>query len=84
MVGSRHCAHHPSPVGAVLTGDHDGSALEPGRQIPVPATAWYHNTAPTFAAYLALVCRHLWRARYAVTSGVEPEFVPFPLEAFEL
>jgi transposase len=55
---------------------------EPG-QIPVPMTAWYHKAEPTFADCLALVCQHLWRARFFVNSAAEPEFVQFP-EAFEL
>jgi hypothetical protein len=58
--------------------------LSQGGQIPVPATAWYHKTEPTFADCLALVRRHLWRARYSVNSAVEPEFVQFPRETFEL
>jgi hypothetical protein len=58
--------------------------LNPGGQIPVPATAWYHKTEPTFADCLALVRRHLWRAWYPVNSVVEPEFVQFPREIFEL
>jgi hypothetical protein len=53
-------------------------------QIPVPVTAWYHKVEPTFADCLALVRRHLWRARYLVNSATEPEFVQFPQEAFEL
>jgi hypothetical protein len=35
-----------------------------GGQIPVAATAWYHTAEPTFAACVALVRRHLWRAGY--------------------
>ena len=52
--------------------------------IPVPVTAWYHKAEPTFADCLALVRRHLWRARYLVNSAPESEFVPFPQEAFDL
>jgi DDE superfamily endonuclease len=57
--------------------------LSQGGQIPVPTTAWYHKAEPTFADCLALVRRHLWRARYLVNSAAEPEFVPFPREVFE-
>jgi DDE superfamily endonuclease len=53
-------------------------------QIPVPMTAWYHQDAPTFSDYLALVRRHLWHGRYLVNSTVEVEFVQFPREAFDL
>jgi hypothetical protein len=53
-------------------------------QIPVPVTAWYHKTEPTFADCLTLVRRHLWRARYVVNSATESEFIQFPWEAFEL
>jgi hypothetical protein len=52
--------------------------------IPVPVTAWYHKVEPTFADCLALVRRHLWRARYLVHSAPQAEFVQFPREAFEL
>ena len=54
------------------------------RLIPVEATAWYHKPEPTFVDCLALVRRHLWRARYLVNSAGEAEFVQFPREAFEL
>lgn len=54
------------------------------RGIPVEATAWYHQPEPTFVDCLALVRRHLWRARYVVNSAGEAEFVQFPREAFEL
>jgi hypothetical protein len=57
--------------------------LSPGGPIPMETTAWYHKTAPTFADCLALVRRHLWRTRIVVNSAMEPEFVPFPREAFE-
>jgi hypothetical protein len=57
--------------------------LSPGGPMPMETTAWYHKTAPTFADCLALVRRHLWRARYVVNSALEPEFVPFPRGAFE-
>jgi hypothetical protein len=53
-------------------------------QIPVPVTAGYHKAEPTFADCLALVRGHLWRARYVVNSGAEPEFVQFPRAALEL
>src|ERR671937_123139 len=52
-------------------------------QIPVPVTAWYHKTEPTFADCLTLVRQHLWRARYLVNSAPEPEFVQFAREAFD-
>ena len=52
-------------------------------QIPVPVPAWYHTAEPTFADCLALVRQHLWRARYVVNSGAEPEFVQFPRAALE-
>jgi hypothetical protein len=58
--------------------------LSQGGQIPVPTTAWYHKAEPTFADCLALVRRHLWRARYLVNSAAEPEFVQCPRETFEL
>jgi hypothetical protein len=58
--------------------------LSPDGQIPVLATAWYHKTEPTFADCLALVRRHLWRAWYSVNSAVEPEFVQFRREVFDL
>jgi DDE superfamily endonuclease len=53
-------------------------------QIPGPVTAWYHKAEPTVADCLALVRQHLWRARYWVHSGAEPEFVQFPRAALEL
>jgi hypothetical protein len=58
--------------------------LSQGEQIPVPVTAWYHKPEPTFADCLALVRRHLWRARYLVNSATEPEFAQFPWETFEV
>jgi DDE superfamily endonuclease len=58
--------------------------LSPAGPMPVETTAWYHKTEPTFVDCLALVRRHLWRARYLVNSATEPEFVQFPREAFEL
>ena len=57
--------------------------LSQGGLIPVEATAWYHKPEPTFVDCLALVRRHLWRARYLVNSAAEPEFVQFPREVFE-
>jgi hypothetical protein len=54
-----------------------------GGQIPVSVAAWYHKAEPPFSACLTLVRRHLWRARYVVTSAAEAEFVQFPREAFE-
>ena len=58
--------------------------LSQSGQIPVPVTAWYHKAEPTFADCLALVRRHLWRARYLVNSTAEPEFVQFPREVLDL
>jgi hypothetical protein len=58
--------------------------LSQGGPMPMETTAWYHKTEPTFVDCLALVRRHLWRARYLVHSATEPEFVQFPREAFEL
>jgi hypothetical protein len=56
---------------------HDG-------QIPVPVTAWYHKTEPTFSDGLGLVRQHIWRARYLVHSTPEAECIPFPQEALDL
>lgn len=53
-------------------------------QIPVPATAWYHKEEPTFSDCLALVRRHLWRARYLVNSAPEAEIMQFPREVLDL
>jgi hypothetical protein len=53
-------------------------------QIPVPVTAWYQKGDPTFSDCLALVRRHLWRARYLVNSAPEAEFLRFPQEALDL
>jgi hypothetical protein len=53
-------------------------------QIPVPLTAWYHKVEPTFADCLALVRRHLWRARYLVNSAPEAEIMQFPPAALDL
>jgi hypothetical protein len=58
--------------------------LSPGGPMPVETTAWYHKTEPPFVDCVALVRRHLWRARYVVNAATEPEFVQFPREAFEL
>jgi hypothetical protein len=55
-----------------------------GGQIPVPVTAWYHKDEPTFSDCLALVRRHLWRARYLVNSTPGAECVQFPQAALEL
>ena len=52
--------------------------------LPVPVTAWYHKAEPTFADCVALVRQQLWRARYVVNSGAEPEFVQVPRAALEL
>lgn len=56
---------------------HDG-------QIPVPVTAWYHKAEPTFSDCLALVRRHLWRARYLVNSTPQEELMQLPREALDL
>jgi hypothetical protein len=53
-------------------------------RIPVPVTAWYHKGEPTFSDCLALVRRHLWRARYLVNSAPEAEIMQFPQEALDL
>jgi DDE superfamily endonuclease len=53
-------------------------------QIPVLVTAWYHKGEPTFADCLALVRRHLWRARYLVHSPPEGECMQFPQAALDL
>jgi DDE superfamily endonuclease len=58
--------------------------LTHGGEIPVPLTAWYHKTEPTFADCLALVRRHLWRARYLTNSASEVDILQFPREAFDL
>ncbi len=58
--------------------------LSQNEPMPVPVTAWYHKAEPTFADCLALVRRHLWRARYLVNSALQAECVQFPQEAFEL
>ena len=52
--------------------------------IPVPETAWYRKAELTAADCLALVHRHLWRARYVVNSAPQAAFVQFPQEVFEL
>jgi hypothetical protein len=53
-------------------------------QIPVPVTAWYHKAEPTFSDCLALVRRHLWRARYLVNSTPEAESMQFPPGVLDL
>jgi hypothetical protein len=57
--------------------------LSQGGPIPVEVTAWYHKVEPTLADCLALVRRHLWRARYVVNSAPEAECMQLPREAFE-
>jgi len=52
--------------------------------IPVPVTAWYRKAEPTFADCLAVVRRHLWRARYVVNYMPEAELMQFPGEALDL
>jgi hypothetical protein len=58
--------------------------LSQGGQIPVPVTAWYHKTEPTFADCLALVRQHLWRAQYLINSAPEADIIQFPRAALEL
>jgi hypothetical protein len=58
--------------------------LGQGGPLPVAATAWYHKAEPTFVDCLALVRRHLWRARYLVNSASGGESMQLPPEAFEL
>ena len=58
--------------------------LSPDGQIPVPVTAWYHKSEPTFSDCLGLVRRHLWRARYLVHSTPEAEFTQLHREALDL
>jgi hypothetical protein len=57
--------------------------LSQGGPIPAETTAWYQKTEPTVVDCLALVRRHLWRARYLVHSAADSDFVQFPREAFE-
>ena len=57
--------------------------LCPSGQIPVEGRLVPQSRA-TFADCLALVRRHLWRARYLVNSAPQAEFVQLPREAFEL
>ena len=85
MVGSHDRPDNPRPLRALfslvtlLAGQ-----VSHGGPIPVPVTAWYRTAAPTFAACLALVRGHLWRARYLVNSALEAEWMQFPREALEL
>jgi hypothetical protein len=58
--------------------------LSQSREIPVPTTAWYRKSEATFADCLAVVRRHLWRARYLVNSTSEAESMQFPGEALDL
>ena len=58
--------------------------LSPDGQIPVPVTAWYHKSEPTFSDCLGLVRQHLWRARYLVHSTPEAEFTQLHREALDL
>lgn len=57
--------------------------LSHDEQIPVPVSAWYRKDEPTFADRLALVRRHLWRARYLVNSTSEAEVLQWPREGLE-
>jgi hypothetical protein len=52
--------------------------------MPGPVTAWYHKREPTFSDGLALGRRHLWRARYLVTSAPEAAVMQFPREVLDL
>jgi hypothetical protein len=58
--------------------------LRQGGQIPVPVTAWYHKTEPTFVDCLALVRQHLWRAQYLMNSAPKADIMQFPREALDL
>ena len=58
--------------------------LRQGGQIPMPVTAWYHKTEPTFVDCLALVRQHLWRAQYVINSAPEADIRQFPRAALEL
>ena len=51
--------------------------------IPVPGTAWDHTIEPPVVACVALVRRHLWRARSWVHSAPQAEFGQCPREAFD-
>jgi hypothetical protein len=53
-------------------------------QVPVPVTGWYHKAEPTFSDGVALVRRHLWRARYLVNSTPGVESMQLPQEALDL
>jgi hypothetical protein len=57
--------------------------LSSNGRIPVEATAWYPKTEAAFSDCLALVRRHLWRARYLVNSAPQADSVQLPREAFE-
>jgi hypothetical protein len=58
--------------------------LSHGGEIPVPVTAWYHKTEPTFVDCLALGRRHLWRVRYVMNSAPEADIIQFPREVLDL
>jgi hypothetical protein len=58
--------------------------LSQGGHMPVPATTWYRKAEPTFGDCLTFVRRHLGRARDAVNTTAEAEFVPYPREAVDL
>ena len=47
----------------------------------MPVTAWYCTAEPTFVDCLALVCGHLWHARYVMNSTPEAEWMQFHREA---
>jgi hypothetical protein len=82
--GSGHRPHTPVLLALFSRVTVLALRLSQGGQIPVPVTAWYHKGEPTFADCLALVRRHLWRARYLVNSAPQAEFVQFPSEALDL
>jgi hypothetical protein len=58
--------------------------LSHGGQVPGRATAWYRKDEPTFSDCLALVRRHLWRARYSVNSTPGAECLQLPQVALDL
>ena len=84
VVGPGDRPHHPGPVGPVLARHRVGPAVEPWQADPGAGNGLVPQSEPTFADCLALVRRHLWRARYLVNSAPEAEFMQFPREAFDL
>jgi DDE superfamily endonuclease len=55
-----------------------GSALAPDGRPPHRQAAWYHKSAATFSAILALVRRHLWGNFVFPTSRSDPDVVLVP------